>query len=201
MPMLRRSGGTTARRRRHDLAATRISPASGARKPAIIRSVVVLPQPEGPSRQTNSPCSMARSIASTDVDVAETLGEATKARDEALRRNVVGGRARVAEYVRIHDVDRRAGGVGDDLVEDVGELDLVLLARDVADVRRADGVLHRRAADGRVAHRLLSKTSTAAMPGRPAFSAATSAPGSISPRAAGVDEQRGRLHARQVVGA
>src|SRR5947208_16228454 len=30
-----------------------------------MRSVVVLPQPEGPSRVTNSPCSTARSMAST----------------------------------------------------------------------------------------------------------------------------------------
>ena len=38
------------------------------------------------------------------------------------------------------------------------------------------------------------------MPGRPARSALTSAPGSISGGAAGVDQQRGRLHARQVGG-
>ena len=46
------------------------------------------------------------------------------------------------ERVRIDDVDRLAGGVGDDLVEDVRELELVLLARDVAEVRRADDVVH-----------------------------------------------------------
>ena len=67
MPMLRRSGGTTAPGADTTLPPTRISPASGSRKPAIIRSVVVLPQPEGPSRQMNSPCSTARSIASTET--------------------------------------------------------------------------------------------------------------------------------------
>ena len=36
---------------------------------------------------------------------------------------------------RVHHVDRRAGRVGGDLVEDVGELDFVLLARDVTEVR------------------------------------------------------------------
>ena len=40
-------------------------------------------------------------------------------------------------------------GVGDDLVEDVGELQLVLVARDVADVRRADDVVHAQQRVGR----------------------------------------------------
>ena len=37
---------------------TRISPTDGSTKPAIKRSVVVLPQPDGPSRQTSLPWSM-----------------------------------------------------------------------------------------------------------------------------------------------
>src|SRR6478752_7191238 len=39
---------------------TRIVPAVGFSKPAIIRSVVVLPQPDGPRNETNSPRSAAR---------------------------------------------------------------------------------------------------------------------------------------------
>ena len=35
-------------------------PPSGASNPATMRSSVVLPQPEGPSRQKNSPASMLR---------------------------------------------------------------------------------------------------------------------------------------------
>src|SRR4029450_2017493 len=42
-------------------------PSLGARKPAIILSVVVLPQPEGPRRETNSPGCSSRSKASTAV--------------------------------------------------------------------------------------------------------------------------------------
>ena len=38
-------------------AVERISPAVGARKPAIMFSIVVLPQPEGPTTDTKSPCS------------------------------------------------------------------------------------------------------------------------------------------------
>lgn len=38
----------------------RISPLLGRSNPASIRSVVVLPQPEGPRKVTNSPCLMVR---------------------------------------------------------------------------------------------------------------------------------------------
>ena len=64
--MLRRSGGTV--RAGEDsswLPTRRISPAAGSTKPAISRSVVVLPQPEGPSRQTRRPCSMVSDTSST----------------------------------------------------------------------------------------------------------------------------------------
>src|SRR3569833_189183 len=38
-----------------------IRPEVGPSKPATMRSTVVLPQPEGPSSEMNSPCSMPRS--------------------------------------------------------------------------------------------------------------------------------------------
>ncbi len=53
--MRRRSGGTTVADEDRQRSPTQISPASGARKPATSRSVVVLPQPDGPSRATSSP--------------------------------------------------------------------------------------------------------------------------------------------------
>ena len=46
---------------------SRIAPAVGSSRPAIIRSSVVLPQPDGPSRQTKVPCGTSRLIASTAV--------------------------------------------------------------------------------------------------------------------------------------
>src|ERR1700740_1397840 len=46
---------------------SRISPMSGRSNPAIMRSNVVLPQPEGPSRVKNSPASTARLTLSTAV--------------------------------------------------------------------------------------------------------------------------------------
>src|SRR5688500_11929304 len=42
-----------------------IVPASGFSRPAIIRSVVVFPQPDGPKRPKNSPCSTSRDTSST----------------------------------------------------------------------------------------------------------------------------------------
>src|SRR5262249_3091950 len=44
---------------------TRISPAVGSTKPATRRSVVVLPQPDGPSRQTMVPLAIVIEISST----------------------------------------------------------------------------------------------------------------------------------------
>ncbi len=42
-------------------------PEVGSLKPAIIRRVVVLPQPEGPSSEKNSPCLIDSSTLSTTV--------------------------------------------------------------------------------------------------------------------------------------
>src|SRR5437868_6527932 len=59
--MSRFSGG----RRCIGLPAMITSPEVRASSPAIIRSVVVLPQPDGPSRQTTSPAATLRSTSRT----------------------------------------------------------------------------------------------------------------------------------------
>ena len=51
MPMPRSFGGTSLIR----CPSKRISPSSGVKKPAISRSSVLLPQPDGPRRVNNSP--------------------------------------------------------------------------------------------------------------------------------------------------
>src|SRR5260370_12112784 len=71
--MLRRPGGMTPRGEDSTLPPTRTSPASGSIRPAIIRSVVVLPHPDGPSRQMNSACSTERLIASTEATPLKRL--------------------------------------------------------------------------------------------------------------------------------
>ena len=47
-------------------------------KPAIIRSVVVLPHPDGPSREKNSPAAMSRSRSSTTVVPPNDLRQAAQ---------------------------------------------------------------------------------------------------------------------------
>src|SRR5215510_14873423 len=61
MPSPRRAGFTASRSR----PSRRIAPPLGSTKPAIICKVVVLPQPEGPSSETNSPFSTPRLRLST----------------------------------------------------------------------------------------------------------------------------------------
>src|SRR5262245_32065699 len=72
MPSRRWSGGTN---RPLDASLTTrppmaMMPVSLRSRPATMRSVVVLPQPDGPSRVTNSPCPTARSMASTALTSA-----------------------------------------------------------------------------------------------------------------------------------
>ena len=48
---------------------SRIWPEVGCSNPAISRKVVVLPQPEGPSREKNSPLATVRSMLSTAISL------------------------------------------------------------------------------------------------------------------------------------
>ena len=72
MPMSRRCTGTSVM----SLPPTWTRPQSGSSKPAIMRSVVVLPQPDGPSSEKNSPAAMS-SVDPVDGDDAavEDLGD------------------------------------------------------------------------------------------------------------------------------
>ena len=65
--MLRASGGALPEGEETTRPPTRMWPSDGCTKPAISRSVVVLPQPEGPSRHTRVPFSIARSTSLTTV--------------------------------------------------------------------------------------------------------------------------------------
>src|SRR6478752_9759554 len=56
---------------------SRMVPAVGNSSPAIMRSVVVLPQPEGPSRQRNSPSSTVKLAALTAWKSAKDLSSAS----------------------------------------------------------------------------------------------------------------------------
>src|SRR5258708_5815278 len=65
---------------KQDLPAIRMSPLSGSSKPAIIRSMVVLPQPDGPSSVQNSPSPTANDAsesAATSPNCLETPAQST----------------------------------------------------------------------------------------------------------------------------
>src|SRR3954471_12234857 len=64
MPILRLCGGTSAIER----SSIRMSPASGVRNPAIRLSVVVLPDPLGPSSETKAPAGTSSEMRSTAWD-------------------------------------------------------------------------------------------------------------------------------------
>src|SRR6266849_10101788 len=66
--MPRCSGGKVLAGDEISLSPTRISPLSGVMKPAIKRKVVVLPQPDGPSRHIRRPWSIAKFTLSTTVN-------------------------------------------------------------------------------------------------------------------------------------
>ena len=71
MPRPRRCGGTFTLaadvREKSVLPLTVIVPESGCSRPATDRSVVVLPQPEGPSRVKNWPSSTSKLTSSTAI--------------------------------------------------------------------------------------------------------------------------------------
>jgi hypothetical protein len=69
MPSGRRRGGTPCM----GAPSMAMLPRLGSRKPAIRRSRVVLPQPEGPSRVTKLPPSIERSTPSSTVAVPNSL--------------------------------------------------------------------------------------------------------------------------------
>src|ERR1700748_1139970 len=62
-----------ARRKVTSSPSSRMRPEEGSSSPAIIRSVVVLPQPDGPSRQKNSPSPTVKVESSTAVKSANSL--------------------------------------------------------------------------------------------------------------------------------
>src|SRR5688572_4336558 len=69
MAMSRSAGARSFMR----LPATKTSPAVACSRPATMRSVVVFPQPDGPSRQTVSPAATVRSTSRTAASAPNSL--------------------------------------------------------------------------------------------------------------------------------
>src|SRR5438034_8075275 len=91
----------------------RIPPAVGTMNPAIMRNVVVLPQPDGPSSTTSSPCAISRSTPATARTSPYVLVSAV-----SCRRAIGSKHARQLDVVvrdqhtgaDQHDLQQRNGG-------------------------------------------------------------------------------------------
>src|SRR4029077_12579880 len=75
--MPRRSGGRLRPGCETTRPPTRMVPRSGSMKPATRRNVVVLPHPDGPSRQHNEPCATVSVRSSTAAAVPKNLVSAS----------------------------------------------------------------------------------------------------------------------------
>ena len=62
----------------------RMSPEVGSRNPAIIRMIVVLPQPEGPRIEKNAPCGTAKETPSTAVVPSKRLVRSRQSRSGVM---------------------------------------------------------------------------------------------------------------------
>src|SRR5581483_6762366 len=144
MPVARRLGGIAT----VEAPSIRMSPPSGSSKPAMQRSAVDLPQPEGPSRQRNSP-----SATSSDIALTATVAPKRRVRDFRLSvaiprpfalRGDAGGEGAAVEHPpgedqqnqRRHPENRREHGavLHDDLPGDQRQHD----DRQGTDIRYAD---------------------------------------------------------------
>src|SRR6266496_1580487 len=79
--MLRCSGGSVRVFEETRRSPTLISPSEGSRNPASSRSVVVLPQPDGPNRQTSCPWSIRKETSSTTASDPNRLVRPRKSTD------------------------------------------------------------------------------------------------------------------------
>src|SRR5256885_10432120 len=79
--MVRCSGGSVRVFEETRRSPTCISPSEGSRNPASSRSVVVLPQPEGPNRQTSCPWSIRKETSSTTASDPNRLVRPRKSTD------------------------------------------------------------------------------------------------------------------------
>src|SRR5437867_3857582 len=157
MPTPRLRGGTSLTTR----PSKRISPASGRSKPAITRSVVVLPQPEPPTRETSSPWPISRESPSTAVDAPKRFvrrsrlmrTSAGELLQPALHEPVlVGERDADRRLARRRHAPRRAAGLRD-LGQVPVERFVVLPHLVLAEPRRVAREQEvRRARRGRVGH-------------------------------------------------
>src|SRR5579872_6298894 len=110
MPIPRRSGGTTMRSSADERTRppSTIRPVVGDTKPAIILSVVVLPQPDGPRSVRNSPSRIASErsrTAHTAVASGDRRGGSNDFPTRSNRRSATGRSGRAAQHGPRGEVD------------------------------------------------------------------------------------------------
>ena len=130
------------------------------------------------------------------LDQATVVGPAAVAGVHAPARLASGLRC---QYVRVHDIDRVAFGECHDLIEDVGELDFVFLARHVAEVRRADDIRHVEQRMRGVAQRLFLIDVDRRHAGPPGLQRCDQRARLDQASTARVDQNGGGLHPTQIV--
>src|SRR5215475_9265972 len=91
---------------------SRITPWVGSSNPAIMRMVVVLPQPDGPSREKNSPSRMSRSIPATAVITSPRAWNSLTTPDSSIAGSAEVPRAALADAVLLYAVPADAVPTG-----------------------------------------------------------------------------------------
>src|ERR1700682_2731623 len=114
----------------------RIRPYEGRSSPASIRSVVVLPQPEGPTRTMNSPASTVRFRSSTAVSPPKSLCTPSNLTSVSIsaahRATEVECPAEVARHEQVEDDHRQREQERED--GEVAELEQAMRAHEVIDL-------------------------------------------------------------------
>src|SRR5262249_46611187 len=105
---------------------SRIWPWVGCSKPAIMRSVVVLPQPEEPSSEKNSPAGMWRLMPSTAFTLPKRLTRLTSWTSPPLTLYLsISGSSNVERthvfHHRVGLAARRALSAGHEAIDEIGE--------------------------------------------------------------------------------
>lgn len=107
--------------------------------------------------------------------------------------------SRPLQHLGVDDVSGCTGGESDDLVEDIGELKLVLIAGDIADVRGTHNIVHVEQRIVAVSQWLVLVNINGGHAGSPGSQSCHRGPGFHQPSSAAVDKQGARLHPCEIL--
>src|ERR1700730_1975142 len=124
-----------------------LAPCTGIARARSGSSISARPAPFPSSTATTALTRMRSSLQPQRSPRAGRFATSRRCRSAqyCLRPDDLSGLTRVTrsdQHFRIDHIDRRARSVSNDLIEDVGELYLELVAGDVAEMRRAHDIVH-----------------------------------------------------------